>query len=160
MQPYSPLVEAPRRAESFEHHDSLYEYIPGFRSHTMCNSDGPNASLALSGGMCMRWARNKNRELSCFLPSGYSLFILLPIIYVLFLIYVLSLIQLLRLIYLLFLIYVRACVSACVRVCVCACGAEKGQVMAQRYPCATLRTSSRGPFLMICWRPLRGASNE
>ena len=58
--------------------------------------------------------------------------------------------------------YISMCVRACVRVrvCVCACGAEKGQVMAQRYPCATLRTSSRGPFLMICWRPLRGASNE
>ena len=79
MQPYSPLAEAHRRAESFEHHDALYEYIPGFRSHTMCNSDGPNASLALSGGMCMRWARNKNRELSCFSPSGYSVFIDYPL---------------------------------------------------------------------------------
>ena len=79
MQPYSPLVEARRRAESLEHHDSLYEYIPGFRSHTMCNSDGPNASLALSGGMCMRWARNRNSELPCFLPSGYSLFIDYPL---------------------------------------------------------------------------------
>ena len=47
----------------------------------------------------------------------------------------------------------------CVCVCVCLCGAEKGQVMAQRYPCATLRTSSRDPFLMLFWRPLRGASN-
>ena len=46
----------------------------------------------------------------------------------------------------------------------CASGPEgpccaQSQVMAKRYPCATLRTSSRGPFLMIFWRHLRGASD-
>ena len=51
------------------------------------------------------------------------------------------------------------CVRAKVCVRACVCGAEKSQVMAKRYPCATLRTSSRGPFLMIFWRPLRGASD-
>ena len=82
-----------------------------------------------------------------FLIARLFISYLLSIIYLLFLNYLLFLIQLLCLIYLLFFIFV------------CVCGAEKGQVMAQRYPCATLRTSSRGPFLMIFWRPLRGASD-
>ena len=45
--------------------------------------------------------------------------------------------------------YLLAILRACACACVCVCGAEKGQVMAQRYPCATLFTASRGPCLML-----------
>ena len=118
MQPYSPLVGAPRRAESFE------------RKRERERDRRRRPYLLPLKSICDPLSV---REFLCLI---YQLFLvyLLPIIYLLFLIHLLFLIQLLCLIYLLFRIYVRACES--VRACVCVRRREKpshGQTLPLRY---------------------------
>ena len=83
-----------------------------------------------------------------FLIARLFISYLLSIIYLLFLNYLLFLIQLLCLIYLLFFIFV----------CVCVCGAEKGQVMAQRLALHYTAHIVAKPVFGVFWRPLRGAN--